>query len=105
SALFRLIKPRSEFPLAGRVSSESCSLRYRILYSNSFQRRLDLTIRPTAAGTSLIGTLALPMPLILFCALWSFLVLLAGGVELLQFLRGNLPLQHSAADLLYLVPL
>jgi hypothetical protein len=102
---FALFKSREDFPFAGRVTPDSLSIRYRIGYRNDFRRRLKLRVTPSPEGCSLVGDLALPTSLIIFCIAWESFVLLIGGILGWNYFAGDLQLEHNANDLLYFVPL
>jgi hypothetical protein len=93
--------PAYRFPLVGAVRSQSCSLRYRTLYRNSFQRRLDLKFIRGKSGTSLVGTLALPVWAIAFCGIWILFAILSS----LVFLADRGQVQQDMNSGLYLIPL
>jgi hypothetical protein len=98
-AMFKFLSPSNRLPFAGRVKPVACSLRYRIGYRNSFQRRLDLAFVSTAAGTSLVGKLALPLYTMGCCFLWMFVVFR------MMFWHRESPGQHLGNGFDYIVPL
>jgi hypothetical protein len=101
---FAVFKSREDFPFAGRVTPDFLSIRYRIGYRNDFRRRLKLRILPSEKGSWLIGDWLLPVPVIVFSIIWAAFVFLIGITLGLNYVQGNLPLEHNAKDLLYFVP-
>lgn len=80
----------SEFPVTGSVGEQSCILRYRISYRNSFQRRLRLKFEPSVSGTRLTGYFELSMCVLIFTTSWLAVAGLLFLASLAALLSGGL---------------